>query len=179
MLTFFIVGLLFICALSTSITWERTPHPVRRAFSSDLFSIVNVKIARQQAGTSTATYSFVAASGQHALFYFVKSRAGLSSKKLTGRSSNSCHAVGITGHTEPASSWWMNAVMRRTLRNLRESHKDWRVRDEASDGREAVENSMEKSLMLSTSGTVSGAKALRRGFLFVLGHPGWVIQNVG
>ena len=36
-LTFFIAGLLFICALSTSITWERTPHPVRRpAFSSHL-----------------------------------------------------------------------------------------------------------------------------------------------
>src|SRR6476660_2678529 len=33
-LTFFITGLLFICALSTSITWERTSHPVRRpAFS--------------------------------------------------------------------------------------------------------------------------------------------------
>src|SRR4029453_7063775 len=33
-LTFFIAGLLFICASSTSITWERTPHPVRRpAFS--------------------------------------------------------------------------------------------------------------------------------------------------
>jgi len=27
-LTFFIAGLLFICASSTSITWERTPHPV-------------------------------------------------------------------------------------------------------------------------------------------------------
>ena len=26
-LIFFIAGLLFICALSTSITWERTPHP--------------------------------------------------------------------------------------------------------------------------------------------------------
>src|SRR6202007_1298669 len=39
MLTFFIAGLLFICALSTSITWERTPHPVRRpAFSSHLFN---------------------------------------------------------------------------------------------------------------------------------------------
>ena len=38
-LTFFIAGLLFICALSTSITWERTPHPVRRpAFSSHLVS---------------------------------------------------------------------------------------------------------------------------------------------
>src|SRR5580692_13133160 len=38
-LTFFIAGLLFICASSTSITWERTPHPVRRpAFSSHLFS---------------------------------------------------------------------------------------------------------------------------------------------
>jgi DNA-binding NarL/FixJ family response regulator len=31
-----------------------------------------------------------------------------------------------------------NAVMRRTLRNLLESHEDWRVCDEASDGREAV-----------------------------------------
>src|SRR2546423_3668624 len=41
MLTFFIAGLLFICASSTSITWERTPHPVRRpAFSSHLFSTV-------------------------------------------------------------------------------------------------------------------------------------------
>src|SRR5438270_13236098 len=41
MLTFFIAGLLFICASSTSITWERTPHPVRRpAFSSHLFSAV-------------------------------------------------------------------------------------------------------------------------------------------
>src|SRR3954463_12520227 len=39
MLTFFIAGLLFICASSTSITWERTPHPVRRpAFSSHLLS---------------------------------------------------------------------------------------------------------------------------------------------
>jgi hypothetical protein len=40
-LTFFIAGLLFICALSTSITWERTPHPVRRpAFSSHLITVV-------------------------------------------------------------------------------------------------------------------------------------------
>jgi DNA-binding NarL/FixJ family response regulator len=31
-----------------------------------------------------------------------------------------------------------NAVMRRTLRNLLESHKDWRVCGEASDGGEAV-----------------------------------------
>jgi len=38
-LTFFIAGLLLICALSTSITWERTPHPVRRpAFSSHLIT---------------------------------------------------------------------------------------------------------------------------------------------
>jgi len=38
-LTFFIAGLLFICALSTSITWARTPHPVRRpAFSSHLLT---------------------------------------------------------------------------------------------------------------------------------------------
>jgi len=36
-LTFFIAGLLFICASSTSITWERTRHPVRRpAFSFHL-----------------------------------------------------------------------------------------------------------------------------------------------
>ncbi|MGA8501237.1 MAG: hypothetical protein WB683_06795, partial [Candidatus Sulfotelmatobacter sp.] len=41
-LTFFIAGLLFICALSTSITWERTPHPVRRpAFSSHLIAKTN------------------------------------------------------------------------------------------------------------------------------------------
>src|SRR4051794_16295934 len=38
-LLFFIAGLLFICASSTSITWERTPHPVRRpAFSSHLIT---------------------------------------------------------------------------------------------------------------------------------------------
>ncbi len=38
-LTFFLAGLLFICGLSTSITWERTPHPVRRpAFSSHLIT---------------------------------------------------------------------------------------------------------------------------------------------
>src|SRR5208337_829355 len=42
-LTFFIAGLLFICALSTSITWERTPHPVRRpAFSSHLIASVDI-----------------------------------------------------------------------------------------------------------------------------------------
>src|SRR5208283_1037124 len=44
-LTFFIAGLLFICALSTSITWERTPHPVRRpAFSSHLVSTVTYSL---------------------------------------------------------------------------------------------------------------------------------------
>jgi hypothetical protein len=44
-LTFFIAGLLFICASSTSITWERTPHPVRRpAFSSHLFSSVGAQV---------------------------------------------------------------------------------------------------------------------------------------
>src|SRR5690349_1501029 len=39
-LTFFIAGLLLsLVPLSTSITWERTPHPVRRpAFSSHLIS---------------------------------------------------------------------------------------------------------------------------------------------
>jgi uncharacterized membrane protein len=31
--TFFIAGLLFICALSTSITWERTASRRRPAFS--------------------------------------------------------------------------------------------------------------------------------------------------
>jgi DNA-binding NarL/FixJ family response regulator len=31
-----------------------------------------------------------------------------------------------------------NLVMRRTLIKLLESHEDWRVRDEASDGDEAV-----------------------------------------
>jgi hypothetical protein len=40
-LPFFIAGLLFICALSTSITWKRTPHPVRRpGFSSHLVTTV-------------------------------------------------------------------------------------------------------------------------------------------
>jgi hypothetical protein len=40
-LTFFIAGLLFICASSTSITWERTPHPVGRpAFSSHMVTTV-------------------------------------------------------------------------------------------------------------------------------------------
>jgi hypothetical protein len=39
-LAFFIAGLFFICALSTSITWERTPHTVRRpALSSHLITI--------------------------------------------------------------------------------------------------------------------------------------------
>jgi hypothetical protein len=41
LLTLFIAGLLFICASSTSITWERTPHPARRpAFSSHLITSV-------------------------------------------------------------------------------------------------------------------------------------------
>jgi chemotaxis response regulator CheB len=31
-----------------------------------------------------------------------------------------------------------NAVMRRTLRNLLETQEEWKVCDEASDGREAV-----------------------------------------
>jgi hypothetical protein len=39
----FIAGLLFICASSTSITWERTPHPARRpAFSSHLITTVGL-----------------------------------------------------------------------------------------------------------------------------------------
>jgi hypothetical protein len=42
-LIFFIVGLLFICASSTSITWEHTLHPVRRpSFSSHLFATANI-----------------------------------------------------------------------------------------------------------------------------------------
>jgi len=48
-LTFFIAGLLFICALSTSITWERTPHPVRRpAFSSHLYGVVETGLPLQR-----------------------------------------------------------------------------------------------------------------------------------
>ena len=40
-LTFFIAVSFISCALSTSITWERTPHPVRRpAFSYHLVSSV-------------------------------------------------------------------------------------------------------------------------------------------
>jgi len=42
-LTLFIAGLLLICALSTSITWERTPYPVRRpAFSSHRLTTVGL-----------------------------------------------------------------------------------------------------------------------------------------
>src|SRR5205085_6725915 len=49
MLTFFIAGLLFICASSTSITWERTPHPVRRpAFSSHLLATVDLELGAVQ-----------------------------------------------------------------------------------------------------------------------------------
>ena len=40
MLTFFIAGLLFICALSTSITWQRTAFRRRPVFSSYLVSTV-------------------------------------------------------------------------------------------------------------------------------------------
>src|SRR5271170_2606928 len=43
-LTFFIAGLLFICALSTSITWERTASRRRPAFSSHLLATVDIKI---------------------------------------------------------------------------------------------------------------------------------------
>jgi len=39
----------FICALSTSITWQPTPHPARRpAFSSHLFSTVDLSFPAQQ-----------------------------------------------------------------------------------------------------------------------------------
>jgi hypothetical protein len=44
LLSFFIVGLLFICALSTSITWERTASRRRPAFSSHLFTAVRRRI---------------------------------------------------------------------------------------------------------------------------------------
>jgi hypothetical protein len=37
-LTFFIAGLLFICASSTSITWERTASRRRPVFSFHLFA---------------------------------------------------------------------------------------------------------------------------------------------
>jgi len=51
-LTFFIAGLLLsLVPLSTSITWERTPHPLRRpAFSSHLFSSVVQKADRIEEG---------------------------------------------------------------------------------------------------------------------------------
>jgi hypothetical protein len=39
-LAFFIAGLLFICASSTSITWERTASRRRPAFSSHLLAEV-------------------------------------------------------------------------------------------------------------------------------------------
>jgi len=45
-LTFFIAGLLFICASSTSIIWERTASRRRPAFSSHLISSVEFRIAR-------------------------------------------------------------------------------------------------------------------------------------
>src|ERR1700758_2979603 len=62
MLTFFIAGLLFICALSTSITWERTPHPVRRpAFSSHLLAqprlVTEVSCLRLERIASFASFS--------------------------------------------------------------------------------------------------------------------------
>ena len=41
-LTFFIAGLLFICASSTSITWEPTASRLETAFSSHLFATVIV-----------------------------------------------------------------------------------------------------------------------------------------
>jgi hypothetical protein len=60
MLTFFIAGLLFICALSTSITWERTPHPVRRpAFSSHLLQQLSVN-QKRRVGTLSARGSYSA-----------------------------------------------------------------------------------------------------------------------
>jgi hypothetical protein len=43
--------------------------------------------------------AIVIASTISAVPYFGKSRAGLCAKKLTGRSSNSCHTVGITGQS--------------------------------------------------------------------------------
>ena len=52
-LTFFIAGLLFICALSTSITWERTPHPVRRP----VFSYHLVRTLDLTLGLSASEFS--------------------------------------------------------------------------------------------------------------------------
>ncbi len=44
----FSLRLLFICTSSTSITWERTPHPVRRpAFSSHLISTPSNFVRKQ------------------------------------------------------------------------------------------------------------------------------------
>jgi len=58
-LTFFIAGLLFICALSTSITWS-VQHPVRRpAFSSHLFSAVTCR-EHNSAVSKRAWFGFAA-----------------------------------------------------------------------------------------------------------------------
>src|ERR1039457_4833388 len=48
-LTFFIAGLLFICASSTSITWERTASRRRPAFSSHLLTSVTAQPLRRDA----------------------------------------------------------------------------------------------------------------------------------
>src|SRR3954469_2465481 len=58
MLTFFIAGLLFICASSTSITWERTLHPVRRP----AFSLENTLLRRFGVEVSLNAQDFPGAS---------------------------------------------------------------------------------------------------------------------
>src|SRR5271157_3525521 len=47
-LTFFIAGLLFICASSTSITWERTASRRRPAFSSHLLTSVETRLGHNE-----------------------------------------------------------------------------------------------------------------------------------
>jgi DNA-binding NarL/FixJ family response regulator len=64
-------------------------------------------------------------------------------ENLTGRIIPEPHQIVVTSiaHRSPAARILVvddNAVMRRTLRNLLETHDDWKVCDEASDGREAV-----------------------------------------
>ena len=78
-LTFFIAGLLFICASSTSITWERTPYPVRSpAFSSHLVSsteVDGVPYNRHHAGLGfrigAATIQFLKGLGAAVVFIAV------------------------------------------------------------------------------------------------------------
>src|SRR5205823_14032234 len=44
-----------------------------------------------------------------------RSSAGLRAKKLTGRSSNSCHEVGKTGQSSGRTTWWKPSVYQSTM----------------------------------------------------------------